>query len=208
MGNGADAIDAIHSFWFGDLSDDRGLDMGSLEVKRWFGENEEIDREVRRRFTADYERAAKGECDAWAETPRGALALVILFDQLPRNMFRNTAKAFETDALAQQVSLTAIDAGVDESLSLIERMFLYMPLMHSESLPLQKRALRLYEKLVKLAKERCPNNTDFYVFTYGFERKHYVIVERFGRYPHRNAMLGRESTPAETDFLTQPGSSF
>ena len=209
MGSDPSRIEAIHSFWFGGLtSDDKVLDMGSIEVKRWFGENEEIDREIRRRFEADYERAVRGEYADWAVSPRGALCLAILLDPFPRNMFRGTAKAFETDAMAHEVSIAAVEAGHDEHLSLLERMFLYMPLMHSETLDLQKKALRLYERLVTLAKERSPANTDFFVFAYGFERKHYVIVERFGRYPHRNAILGRESTQAEIDFMTQPGSSF
>ena len=208
MASDSERIEAIHSFWFGGLTDDKTLDMGSIEVRRWFGENEEIDREVRRRFESDHERAVRGEFAGWATSARGALCLAILLDQFPRNMFRGTPKAFDTDPLAQDVSLKAIDAGLDEQLSLIERMFLYMPLMHSETLPLQKKALRLYERLVTLAKEHSPANTDFFVFAYGFERKHYVIVERFGRYPHRNAILGRQSTQAEIDFMTQPGSSF
>jgi uncharacterized protein (DUF924 family) len=209
VGSDPSRIEAIHAFWFGDLTtDEKTLDMGSIEVKRWFGENDENDREVRRRFEDDHQAAARGQCADWAATPRGALCLAILLDQFPRNMFRGTPKAFETDGMAQDVAVAAVDAGMDEQLTLLERMFLYMPMMHSESLPLQKKALRLYERLVTLAKERSPANTDFFVFAYGFERKHYVIVERFGRYPHRNAILGRESSQAEIDFMTAPGSSF
>ena len=203
-----DRSEVIRDYWFGKVDDAKTLDMSSPEVKRWFGESPDTDREIRERFHGDFVKAAEGGCAEWESSPKGCLTLALLFDQFPRNMFRNTPRAFETDPLAQGISLRAIEAGKDETLPLIERMFLYMPLMHSEDLALQKKALRLYEKLVKLSKEQCPANADFFVFAYGFERKHYVIVERFGRYPHRNAILGRASTPEEIDFLTQPGSSF
>jgi uncharacterized protein (DUF924 family) len=200
--------EVILDYWFGTLKDARPLDMSSLEMKRWFGENVETDREIVERFEGDYTNASQGHYGEWEGTPRGSLALVILLDQFPRNMYRRTPKAFETDPLAQSVAVRAIDLRMDQSLTLTERMFLYMPLMHSEDLALQQKALRLYEQLVKLSKEHSPANADFFVFAYGFERKHYVIVERFGRYPHRNEILGRQSTAAEIEFLTQPGSSF
>jgi len=200
--------EVIREYWFGKIDDTRTLDMSSPEVKRWFGESPDTDREIRERFEDDFVKATQGAYAAWGSTPHGCLALALLLDQFPRNMYRGSAKAFEADPLAQQVAERAIDAGKDEELPLVERMFLYMPLMHSEDLALQKKALRLYERLVKLSKEQSPANADFFVFAYGFERKHYVIVERFGRYPHRNAVLGRVSTAAEIDFLTQPGSSF
>lgn len=202
------SIDDIVGYWFGDVSEAKAIDMNASAVRRWFGENQAQDREIAARFEDDLNAALAGERSDWEGTPRGALALALLLDAFPRSMYRGTSRELVGDALAQGVTLRAIDGGKDAELGLFERAFLYMPLMHSENLSHQKKALRLFETLVKTAKQTTPANADFFVFAYGYERKHYVIVERYGRFPHRNAMLGRASTPEELDFLTQPGSSF
>ncbi len=150
---------------------------------RWFDSTPAFDAAIRARFGGLYEQASAGGLN-WPKTPKSALALIIVVDQFPRNMFRNTAQAFATDHLAFDVSRRAIDRGFDEGLSAPERQFLYMPFMHAEDLLVQDRGLVLYETLGDA------NALDFM-------RKHHAIIAKFGRFPYRNAMLGRDSTPEE-----------
>ncbi len=163
---------------------------------QWFKPDPAFDHSLCERFERLYERAAAGACDDWAETPEGVLALVIVLDQFPRNMFRASPKAFATDAMALALAETAIDGGLDLALPVARRKFLYMPFQHSERLRDQERSVRLVD-------ERC-DDAD----TLDYARRHLDVVARFGRFPHRNAILGRENTPEETEFLSQPGSSF
>jgi len=150
---------------------------------RWFASTPAFDEVIRTRFGDLYAEAAAGALD-WANAPKSALALIIVLDQFPRNMFRNTAKAFATDHLAFDVSRRAVDRGFDKGMSVSERQFLYMPFMHTEDLAAQDRGLGLYEAL---------GDADIL----GFMKRHHAIIARFGRFPYRNAMLGRESTPEE-----------
>lgn len=176
--------DDIIDFWF------------SAKVKNnWFSSNERFDQEIRARFQDIYNDAREGAYLQWRDTPRGALALVLLFDQFPRNMFRGVAEAFATDDLALEIARETITAGQDRQLSDDERGFLYMPYMHSEDLAVQNVGLRLYGELGH--KERLD-----------FMWRHHAIISQFGRYPHRNAVLGRQSTEEELIFLQTPGSSF
>jgi uncharacterized protein (DUF924 family) len=198
----------VLGFWFGHLDDASPLDLSSPEVGRWFGKNDAFDREIRGRFEADHLAAAAGSLDDWARTPRGAVALVILLDQLPRNMYRGMPHAFATDARALEVSERTIAAGLDELLPLIYRSFLYMPFMHAECLDAQERGVRAFALLAELARARSPGVAAFFRGSHEYARRHRDIVERFGRFPHRNAILGRPSTPEEIEFLKQPGSSF
>jgi uncharacterized protein (DUF924 family) len=185
----------ILDFWFG-----RESEPGYGEFRAaWFQKDEEFDREVQTRFREDHERAASGGLDEWREEARSALALVILLDQFPRNMFRGDAKTHATDAKAQETSEYAIERALDRELPAFQRMFLYMPFMHSESIEAQRRSVALFERLA--GEDGAPDVTEYAV-------GHRDIVERFGRFPHRNAILGRETTPEEAEFLTQPGSSF
>lgn len=130
----------------------------------------------------------------WQATPLASLALVIVLDQFPRNMFRGTPQAFASDPLALAAARTSIDRGFDRSFSKVERTFAYLPFQHAEDLASQRRSLALFQALDPAQLE--------------YARRHYEIVARFGRFPHRNAVLGRESTSEETEFLKQPGSSF
>ena len=172
---------------------------------RWWTKDPGFDAHLRERFGALLERGARGELDHWAETPRGALALVILLDQLSRNVYRGTARAFAQDAHALALTRRALERGFDRELPPIHRVFLLMPLMHSEDLGDQRESVARFEALAEgAAGERAPaleQNADY-------ARQHLVIVERFGRYPHRNEILGRPSTPEEIAFLKEPGSSF
>jgi uncharacterized protein (DUF924 family) len=181
-----DAIRRVLDFWFGPGDDDR-----------WFKRNEALDRAVREALADDYERAAAGAYDAWRESARGCLALVLLLDQVPRNLFRDDPKAFATDARALAVTRHAIERGFDRQVaSQSRRRFLYMPLEHSEQLTDQEDCCRLMATL--------DENKEWAEWSV----KHREVIARFGRFPHRNAVLGRDSSEAEKEFLTQPGSAF
>ncbi|PJK28424.1 DUF924 family protein [Minwuia thermotolerans] len=173
-----------------------GFWFGELEPKDYWTRNDALDERIRREFGALYERASAGGLDHWQETPEGALALVIALDQLPRNMFRGEPRAFATDEKALDVAEGAIERGFDRRLPNDRCMFLYMPFEHSEDLSVQERSLEIFRRL---------GLTDE---VYGFVVRHHEIVARFGRFPHRNRILGRETTPEEAAFLEEPNSSF
>ncbi len=185
----------ILDFWFGG-EDDPGY--GEFR-EAWFQKNEDFDNEVQTRFRTDYEQAAAGKLDSWRDEAHSALALVILLDQFPRNMFRGDGQTHATDEKALETAEYAIERALDRELPAFQRMFLYMPFMHSEDVGVQRRSVEIFERLA--TEDGAPDLTSYAV-------GHRDIVERFGRFPHRNAILGRETTPEEAEFLTQPGSSF
>ncbi|MCW8864624.1 MAG: DUF924 domain-containing protein [Colwellia sp.] len=174
----------VLNFWFEELS-----------PAQWWQKDDELDKSIKAKFSALHHQASQCELFEWRQTAQGRLAEIILLDQFSRNMYRDTPKSFAQDPLALALSQQAIQMGADKALTAVERSFLYMPFMHSESLLIHQQACQLYKD----------NGIDS---NYQFELKHLAIIERFGRYPHRNKILGRESTPAEITFLTQPGSSF
>ena len=155
----------------------------------WFKSTAELDDEIKLRFEAVWQSASQYELDAWMASPEGCLALVIILDQLPLNMFRGNAKSFSTEAQAVEVCLHAIEQGFDQQLDRDQLAFLYMPLMHSEDMLHQDKAVTLYEAAGLKENLR-------------FAEHHRAIVARFGRFPHRNAILGRSSTPEELDYLS------
>ncbi|WP_196139985.1 DUF924 family protein [Aliikangiella sp. G2MR2-5] len=161
----------------------------------WFKKDESFDQLIRKRFLKTYYAATCCELFDWRKTPEGRLAEVIVLDQFSRNMFRDSAQAFAFDSLAVALCQEAIMQQADLALPLSKRKFLYMPLMHSESLVIHQEAMRVFSQ------EGLEEN-------YVYEIKHKEIIERFGRYPHRNQILGRESSEEEIAFLNQPGSSF
>ena len=167
--------------------------------KYWFEKNPTFDEEIRSRFLPLYELALREELKTWKQEPRSCLALVILLDQFPRNMFRGSAKAFAADPLARAAARVILDNGWDKVMTPDERMFVYLPFEHSESLADQERCLALMKEL-----SAFPETADLPKWA----EAHLVIIRRFGRFPHRNAALGRASTPEEVEFLKQPGSSF
>lgn len=191
--------DILH-FWLGAPGD-----PPLRHQERWWKKDDAFDQECRAKFADLIAAATRGELDEWKKTPRGRLALVILFDQLSRNIFRNTPRAFAQDPLARDLTLEAIGLGDERVLSAVERAFLYMPLMHAEDVGLQHQCVASFNRLAAQApaelKSYAQNSLDY-------AKKHEEIVERFGRFPHRNAILGRESTKEEEAFLKQPGSSF
>ncbi|MFA5679085.1 MAG: DUF924 family protein [Pseudomonas sp.] len=174
----------ILDFWFAEL-----------EPSAWWSKDEQLDQLIRQRFSDLHRQAALGELWLWRQTAEGRLAEIIVLDQLSRNMFRGQPEAFAQDSLALVLAQEAVAAGVDQLLPVVQRRFIYMPYMHSESLLIHEQALRLFS---------APGMED----NLGFEHRHRDILLRFGRYPHRNQILGRQSTEEELAFLTQPGSSF
>lgn len=199
---------AILQFWFQTLTDETPIDKSKPPAKLWFNGGRAFDEEIRQKFLTDYEKAKAGEYKDWEATARGALALVILFDQFPRNMFRNSPQAFETDALALDVVSRSVYEGIDKDLALVERVFLYMPFMHSESLSFQEEGVRAFEGIVEESKQKSPQNTPYFEYNLKYARQHRDIIAQFGRFPHRNATLNRTLTAPEEAFLGKPGSSF
>ena len=181
----------IVQFWFGNAPGERR--------KVWFVKDPAFDAEISARFLATYEKAASGGLSEWKNTARDSLALIILTDQFPRNMFRGSGRAFATDAIALATARHVIDSGWDANMLPVERMFVYLPFEHSETLTDQERSLALFKPLAPF-----PETSD----AAEYSTRHWEIVRRFGRFPHRNAALGRPGTPEEIEFLKQPGSGF
>jgi len=197
-------IGEVLAFWFGDDGDD--ANVIAAQGPLWFRGGDAVDARIRDRFAAQREDAVAGRLnDDWGATPRGQLARVILVDQFSRNLFRDDPRAFEHDTLARQWTDTALDEGTDRLLRPIERVFLYLPLEHAESLADQRRSVRAFEALVDEAP--APLHDAFANYL-DYARRHHDVIARFGRFPHRNAVLGRPSTTEEIEFLRQPGSSF
>jgi len=186
----------VLAFWFGDPpADEAGL---MKKIVRWFRGGSEMDAEVRARFGESVEAALAGDLDGWADAPRSRLALILVLDQFTRNVFRGDARTYAGDAEAQRLALDAIDRGLDEGLSTVERLFLCMPLLHSEDGAMHERlaayARRVAGDAPPLFAKMCAMHTEP-------ATKYQEVIARFGRFPHRNAILGRPSTPEETRFL-------
>ena len=186
---------AVLDFWFGVP----GSPEHGKPREIWFKKSDAFDRTVRERFLSLYEQAAQGALAHWDSAPRALLALIIVLDQFPRNMFRNEPRAFATDSQALAAAERMVARGWDRELTPIERSFAYLPYEHAENLAMQERALELFGRLAQDAGLAEPLD---------WARKHHAVIARFGRFPHRNAALGRASTAEEVEFLAQPGSSF
>lgn len=186
---------AILNFWFGDP---HSPDYGQPR-SQWFEKDPAFDQQIRDQFETDYWQAMAGHLNHWVSSAAGCLALVLLQDQFPRNLFRNTPQAFASDAHALEVAETAIAQGFDRQLLPVQRWFIYLPFEHSEDLATQERSLQLWEELRDHpASASCIE----------YAQRHYEVIRQFDRFPHRNEILGRDSTPAELEFLLQPGSRF
>ena len=200
---GAETARTINDFWFGSAADDSAV--AAQQTRLWWIKNPVTDRAIRERFAATTAAAARGELSSWAQQPGGLLALILLTDQLPRNMYRNTPAAFEHDALAQGWALDALERGFDQRLRPIERLFLYLPLEHAESNALQARSVELFTRLFQ---EVAATDMETFRGFLVYALRHRSVISRFGRFPHRNQILGRDSTLEEMEFLAKPGSSF
>lgn len=197
MSTGHSAADyrQVLDFWFGPA--------GSPEFGRpreaWFRKSDEFDAAIRTRFLELHLQAADGKMQPWQAAPDSLLALILVLDQFPRNLFRGTRREFASDTQALAAAQLAVARGYDRAFLPVQRWFVYLPFEHAEDLALQRRCLKLFEGL----------RTDLdSAYTIDYARRHYEIIARFGRFPHRNAMLGRTSTPEEIEFLKQPGSGF
>jgi uncharacterized protein (DUF924 family) len=188
--------DEVLAFWFGEPPEDEA-DLLSKAV-RWFRGGPELDREVTARFGGAVEVAVAGGLTEWEAEPRETLALVLLLDQLTRNVFRNSPRMFDGDARAQRLALAAFADGSAQQLRWVERLFLSLPLLHSESLALHERDLEIAKSLA--AEARLPW-TAMSPMRLEQSGKYLDVVRRFGRFPHRNALLARASTPEEVEFL-------
>ncbi|MEQ1590785.1 MAG: DUF924 family protein [Thiobacillaceae bacterium] len=197
------APEVVLDYWFG--APGSAATIAARQSKLWFGKQPEKDRDISKRFTTTFNTAASGALDSWADLPRGRLALVILLDQFPHHIHRDTAQMFAQDSKSLAVSLEALTTGADRQLSMIERIFLYLPLEHAESVSMQDLSVAQYTQLVAEAAE--PERKLFDGFL-DYAHKHRDVIMRFGRFPHRNEILGRTSSQDEIEFLKQPGSRF
>ena len=197
-----DEARSVREFWFGR----RPLSPEDLteRMEFWFGEEaSEValrDEEIRTRFGRLLERAAGGELESWADGPRRRLSLIILLDQFPRNMFRGTARAFAYDTKALALTLSGMQSGADAALDAVERIFFYMPLQHAESHEVQDESVAAYRRLLA---ETPADLRESFAEVLQYAEQHRSVIERFGRFPHRNRILGRESTPAEQAWLRE-----
>lgn len=197
------AASELLEFWFGPGADDAITARRQAEL--WWRKNPAVDRQIRTRFEALLRSAADRELHAWSTTPRGRLALILLTDQFPRNMYRDTPGMYAHDEQARALCIEGLETGVDQELRLIERVFFYLPLEHSENLDHQGWCVDLMRGL---AREAPGDWRPIFEEFVEYAEAHRRIIDRFGRFPHRNEILGRISSPEEVEFLKQPGSSF
>ncbi len=191
-----DKIHEILTFWFGDLG--RADLPTSDRTNLWFGENEHLKKQMLEMYRGEYEKATTNELTEWANSPRGRLALIILLDQFSRWAHRDSADAFKHDMLAQELCVEGIKQKMDQSLTLIERVFFYLPLVHSEDAAKQEQSIHYFQNLVALS---MTETTQVYQLFLAYAYAHFRVIKEFGRFPQRNALLNRQSTPAEIAFL-------
>jgi len=189
-----DEIESVLSFWF-----------HPENAKNWFSKNSDFDRDVRARFEPILKAIMADQHEDWLETPRGRLAYVIVLDQLSRNMYRGTPEMFAQDDRALEAATGGIDRGHDKKLPPDQRLFLYMPLMHSEDRDVQDRSVYLFKQM---RDEAPPDQRQKLGENVRYAEMHRDIIKRFGRFPHRNSLLDRTSTAEEVEFLTEPNSAF
>ncbi|RDI42721.1 DUF924 family protein [Aquicella lusitana] len=191
-----DKIHELLNFWFGTLG---SADLPTSDrTNLWFGDSEVVRQQLLELFGKEFDAAISGKLNDWAKTPRGRLALIILLDQFPRYIYRHSPQAFAYDAEAQKLCIEGLHEKMDHSLTLIERVFFYMPLVHAESSESQEKSIRLYQDLVTLS---MTETTQIYQLFLAYAYAHFRVIKEFGRFPQRNKVLGRDSTEAELAFL-------
>lgn len=191
-----DKIHELLNFWFGNLG---SADLPTSDrTNLWFGESEVVKQKIIELFSSEFELAMLGSLVDWANTPRGRLALIILLDQFPRYIHRQTKQAFAYDEHALNLCVEGLRQHMDQSLTLIERVFFYMPLVHAENSEHQEQSIRLYQTLVTLS---MSETTQIYQLFLAYAYAHFRVIKEFGRFPQRNKVLGRTSTEAELAFL-------
>ncbi|MHB8825281.1 MAG: DUF924 family protein [Thiobacillus sp.] len=195
--------EAVLDFWFG--APGPATEVAARQRPLWFAKSAANDQIVAARFAETLVAAGKGDLDNWAVSPRGRLALIVVLDQFPHHVHRGHGQSFAYDARSLALALNMIEHGEDARVTPIERVFVYLPLEHAESIEMQDRSVALYEKLVN---EAAADERQLFEGFLDYARKHRDVVARFGRFPHRNELLGRPSTLEEIEFLKQPGSRF
>lgn len=193
----------VLDYWFGDETDD--IAVSKSQSGLWWAKNEDADKEIRRRFLPVVQASVNGELSGWGHDPHALLAQIILVDQFNRNIWRNDRRAFADDPKAREWASQLIAGSGDLALRSIERVFAYLPFQHSESIDDQGRCVALYEQLRDAQQGQMRKMCHGYL---DYAHAHHRIIARFGRFPHRNSTLGRESTDEELEFLSQPGSSY
>jgi uncharacterized protein (DUF924 family) len=199
----SELAERVLAAWFGALQSDD--DAPAATTRRWFAKDEAFDAALRRDFGDAVDTAARGVWTGWGATPRGRLALIVLLDQLRRNIYRATPASFSADPLALAYALEGIRLGHDRAVRPVERVFFYLPLEHAEDMGMQDAAVAAFAALREDGPAALTDLFDSYL---DYAERHRAVIRRFGRFPHRNAVLGRASTPEETAFLAGPGSSF
>ena len=196
-------IDEILSFWF------KEQELSAPQIDRrmdtWFGEDPIFDHDIEKAFSLDVEKACKGALNHWADDPRGRLALIILIDQFRRNIHRHTAEAFSMDKLALKLCVEGAMEKKDKGLTPIQKVFFYMPLQHAESAKVQAKSVELF---ARLAESVSPTYQETFLTIAQFAELHKDIIDQFGRFPHRNKLLGRENTPEEDEYLAGDSPDF
>ncbi|MDZ7644262.1 MAG: DUF924 family protein [Woeseiaceae bacterium] len=196
-------IERILSFWFKEKALSAPQIDGRMDF--WFSENPELDHELERLFSDDVERASAGKLKHWAEDPHGRLALILLLDQFPRNIHRGSARAFSGDPAALKLCVEGAMEKKDKTLTPIERVFFYMPLQHAESKKVQAKSVEIYNRLAEAV---SPTYRETFRTIAQFAELHHDIIERFGRFPHRNRVLERQNTPEEEEYLAGDAPDF
>jgi len=196
-------IEDILHFWFGAFPTPYTADTSKADM--WFKNGADYDTQIFVQFGVDYEKAINGELDHWLDSHRGRLALIILLDQFSRHIHRGTAEAFAQDARAQEICIEGIGAGDDARAHAVERSFFYLPLEHAEDIEKQNLSIRAYTQLVK---DVPPPYQKPFEVTLSFAKSHHFVIDKFGRFPELNEILGRESTAAELEFIASGKYSF
>ena len=188
----------VLSYWFPEGIDDADPQTLGQQMERWMAGGPEVDKEITERFGETLEQARRGELDHWAATARGRLALIVVLDQFSRNVYRDSLLSYAQDRKALRLALEGIDLSMDRELGVMERMFFWLPLGHSENLALQERSVGQVEKEAADAPEHLRGWHEHNLYQAKAARE---VIERFGRHPHRNEILGRRSTPEELEYL-------
>ncbi len=196
-------IDAVLSFWF--MEEQLSAPQIDKRMDIWFGEDEVFDLECKKEFTDDVAAASAGKLNHWAHRPTGRLALILLLDQFRRNIYRNTAAAFEKDNAALKLCVEGAMQKKDKGLTPIQKAFFYMPLQHAESRKVQAKSVDLFQRLAAAV---SPTYRETFETIAQFAELHRDIIEQFGRFPHRNTLLGRQNTPEEEEYLAADGPTF
>lgn len=205
-----ESSDSVLQFWFGAEAEVKAdaATVAARQAALWWSKDAATDQLIKTRFEAELLAASNNQRDDWADTPSGMLALILLLDQFSRNMYRDSATAFAFDELARQCSHLGLAQGYDQQLPPLQRVFFYLPLEHSEDLDDQEYAVQLFRALAKQTAKDDPASKAAFDGYLDYANRHHAIIARFGRFPHRNAILGRAATAEETTFLKEPGSSF